>query len=257
MESSRPYLAEFFTFDDYFGLLADDPEGTRVYGFEVQSEENRHRIGSLFALPDDGACFGYVHSGSVGIRFGSDGLGQPITLFGGTWFTTKRGWAGMFMERARVAVFQRVGHVGVDSLGVLSRGGDLGYIDGCRDSVLSGPRVMGMPVLNALFVPPGVHQTMHTHPSTRAGIVVQGEGGLCETPESMHSLRSGTIFYLPTGGRHKFRTDIVAESRIDLVAYHPDSDFGPTDEQHPMLNRTLVDGISAASPELAHIRTKS
>jgi hypothetical protein len=39
-----------------------------------------------------------------------------------------------------------------------------------------------------------------------------------------------------------------------VMAYHPDSDFGPEDENHPMINRTIVDGMSAAG--LAAIRTK-
>ena len=29
---------------------------------------------------------------------------------------------------------------------------------------------------------------------------------------------------------------------MDVVAYHPDSDFGPTHEEHPMVNRTRIDG---------------
>jgi len=27
---------------------------------------------------------------------------------------------------------------------------------------------------------------------------------------------------------------------MDIIAYHPDSDFGPTDIDHPMLNRTYI-----------------
>jgi hypothetical protein len=30
---------------------------------------------------------------------------------------------------------------------------------------------------------------------------------------------------------------------MDVIAYHPDSDFGPENETHPMVNRTLVGGI--------------
>ena len=29
---------------------------------------------------------------------------------------------------------------------------------------------------------------------------------------------------------------------MDVIAYHPDSDWGPTDETHPMVNRTFVEG---------------
>jgi hypothetical protein len=27
---------------------------------------------------------------------------------------------------------------------------------------------------------------------------------------------------------------------MDVIAFHPDSDWGPTDEKHPMLNRTYL-----------------
>jgi hypothetical protein len=29
---------------------------------------------------------------------------------------------------------------------------------------------------------------------------------------------------------------------MDVVPYHPDSDWGPSHEEHPMVNRTLVGG---------------
>ena len=41
---------------------------------------------------------------------------------------------------------------------------------------------------------------------------------------------------------------------MNVVAFHPDSDFGATDINHPMINRTIVDGISANS--IDSIRTK-
>ena len=31
-----------------------------------------------------------------------------------------------------------------------------------------------------------------------------------------------------------------------VVAFHPDSDFGPTHEVHPMINRTIVEGVPAS-----------
>ena len=30
-----------------------------------------------------------------------------------------------------------------------------------------------------------------------------------------------------------------ANGFLDVIAWHPDSDFGPTDQDHPMINRTL------------------
>jgi hypothetical protein len=41
-----------------------------------------------------------------------------------------------------------------------------------------------------------------------------------------------------TRGNDLFRR--TAEESLDILAWHPDSDFGLTDEDHPMLNRTLL-----------------
>ncbi len=48
------------------------------------------------------------------------------------------------------------------------------------------------------------------------------------------------------------RTLVTDELRI--VAWHPDSDTGPSDDDHPMLNRSMVNGVSAA--EIDEIRTR-
>lgn len=55
---------------------------------------------------------------------------------------------------------------------------------------------------------------------------------------------------IPTDGQHSFFTD---DSEMDVIAYHPDSDTGPTHDDHPMINRTIVDGVSAAN--IQEIRT--
>jgi hypothetical protein len=55
-------------------------------------------------------------------------------------------------------------------------------------------------------------------------------------------LTPGTVFSMTPGSVHKFRTTTQS---MDVVAWHPDSDTGPSDEDHPMLNRTIVEGVSA------------
>jgi hypothetical protein len=47
------------------------------------------------------------------------------------------------------------------------------------------------------------------------------------------------VWQIPAGGVHRFLT---TDAQLDVIAYHPDSDWGPTDTEHPMLNRTWVDG---------------
>ena len=114
--------------------------------------------------------------------------------------------------------------------------GRLRYIDGCTDSLIIPPVVLGDPCLNLLHIPPGTRQTSHTHPSIRLGMIVSGRG-LCVTPDGDHPLEPGLVFCIPKGGRHSFHTSNEA---LRVIAYHPDSDFGPTHENHPMVNRTIV-----------------
>jgi quercetin dioxygenase-like cupin family protein len=244
------YHNRFETFSTYFGKLADDGEGTVVFGFETQSEVHAHRAGERVVLDSAlGAVFGFVHSGEVESTF----AGRPVTFSAGTYFTTPAGASLTLGAGARVACFQREGFRAYETVGVVEKSGRLRYIDGCWDSVLVSPPRMGDACLNALWVPQGVHQTMHTHPSTRAGVLVRADGQ-CDTDDGAHPLQDGMIFFLPKDVRHKFRTDLGQAQGISLVAYHPDSDTGPSDDEHPMLNRTMVDATSAK--DLSAIRTK-
>ena len=122
-------------------------------------------------------------------------------------------------------------------LGVLEKGeGRLKYIDGCTDSLLISPVRRGMPCLNHLHFPANTHQTFHTHPSYRAGMVAYGHG-VAETDRGEISLIPGMSWFIPANERHRFKTD---GSELGVIAYHPDSDFGPVDENHPMINRTVI-----------------
>ena len=114
--------------------------------------------------------------------------------------------------------------------------GRLTYIDGCTDTVLAPPPRRGDPCLNLLVVPPHTDQTTHHHPSLRAGIVVAGTGR-CEHAGGPLALEPGVVWCIPAGVEHAFHTG--ADS-LAVVAFHPDSDTGPTDDDHPMRNRTLI-----------------
>jgi hypothetical protein len=131
-----------------------------------------------------------------------------------------------------------VSHGGYEGMfqlgGPLERTGRLRYIDGCTDSLLLAPPMMGDPCLNHLHIPANTTQTRHTHPSVRVGLVVKGEGA-CVTPEGELALHAGLAFMLAPGFIHSFRT---YEHALDVVVYHPETDTGPTHEDHPMLNRT-------------------
>jgi quercetin dioxygenase-like cupin family protein len=90
---------------------------------------------------------------------------------------------------------------------------------------------------------------MHTHPSDRIGVVHRGRGQ-CVTPDGVTELAPGVLWRIPANAPHRFRT---TDKHLDVIAWHPDSDVGPTDESHPMIGRTFVDGVRAS--EIETIRT--
>jgi quercetin dioxygenase-like cupin family protein len=137
--------------------------------------------------------------------------------------------------------------------GPIEARGRLKYIDGCSDSLLVCPALYGEACLNHLHIPPDINQSQHVHPSDRIGIIIRGEGE-CRTPVATHKLKPGMFWRIPTGGVHSFHTG--PHSSLEVFAWHPDSEFGPRHEDHPMLTRTIVDGAPASDPRHAGIRTK-
>lgn len=136
----------------------------------------------------------------------------------------------------------RHGYRGIFSVGgPIEDRGRLRYIDGCSDTLLICPPRLGEPCLNHLHFPKNISQTMHTHPSIRVGVVARGNG-VCKTPEAAFDLKPGMLWLLPEDTPHCFFT---YDETMDVIAWHPDSDTGPSDEDHPMINRTIVEGTSA------------
>lgn len=174
----------------------------------------------------------------AGMYFAINGIG---TIEGGTGIVISRlGCNGLF----------QIG-------GPIEELGRFRYIDGCSDSLLIPPVMKGYPCLNHLHFPKGISQTRHTHPSIRVGIVARGKGNCViptnedgSGPDISLPLVPGQVFIIPENGQHCFFT---AESTMDIIAYHPDSDTGPDDDNHPMINRTIVNGMSAS--KLTDIRT--
>ena len=134
----------------------------------------------------------------------------------------------------------RLGYKVVNQTGWIESQGRLTYIDGCTDSLLVYPSRLGDSSLNLLYFPPGIDQTFHIHPSIRLGCVASGNGFSNygdgdKVTES--ALEAGNIFCLEENERHRFRTK--GES-MTVIAFHPDGDWGPTDHNHTMLNRTYI-----------------
>ena len=120
--------------------------------------------------------------------------------------------------------------------GPIERVGRLRYIDGCSDSLLVHPPRQGDPCLNLLHIPTATTQRAHTHPSLRMGVIARGRGR-CQTLSGVYTLREGMAFAIPSGLVHSFHTH--EDEALWVIAYHPDTDTGPRDEDHPMLNRTF------------------
>lgn len=135
----------------------------------------------------------------------------------------------------------RLGYKCQNMQGDVEEQGRLIYIDGCSDSILVYPPRSGDPSLNHLHFPKGVNQSFHTHPTIRLGCVIRGEGisDYYDQNGTLKELKltSGTIFCLEENQKHRFRTELRS---MDVVVYHPDSDWGPTDHNHPMLNKTFI-----------------
>ena len=223
---------------DYWGLLkeVEDPDvgGTLIYGFENETQKRP----DLAEVPDLGATYGFVMQGIVTVSPNSSD--HNFTLEEGQWFHFPGGLTVYPGEESRTVVTQKVDFRGVTAVGgPIEELGRLKYIDGCSDTLLVCPPLLGDPCFNHLHFPPEIDQTEHNHPSNRSGGIARGRGE-CITPYGNTPLVPGLIFHIPWGGLHRFRTSYYEE--LDVIAYHPDSDWGPTDEEHPMVNRTWVDG---------------
>ncbi len=214
------------------GLLCEHDDGnfvTLVFGFTLDSKVD---------LPDGYTHFGVVVEGTVLIQ----NTERERILQSGDFFsvvgpaTVKSNGTGMLSSAK--------GYKGLNICGgPLESTGRLRYIDGCSDTLLVPPVRKGDPCLNHLHFPPGIAQTPHTHPSVRTGIVYRGSGD-CILPDESNPvpLISGHAFVIRTGAIHSFNT---RDETMDVIAFHPDSDTGMTDDDHPMVNRTMVGGVSA------------
>lgn len=181
-------------------------------------------------MPPTSTQFGFVHSGVAELACASG----KFRLVAGMYFSVPGvlalyGGRGLIVSSLHHRGFFQIG-------GPIEEAGRLQYIDGCTDSLLLAPVVLGDPCLNLLHIPPSTRQSEHTHPSIRVGLIASGSG-VCVTPNSRFALKPGLAFVIASDARHSFHTDREA---LRVIAYHPDSDFGPTHECHPMVNRTIL-----------------
>lgn len=204
--------------------------------------------GNSLKLPADGTHFGYVYQGQpvLSRQAGAD----AYKLRSGMYFCLPGGGELEGQDSSGILI-TRFNYQGMFNLGgPIEPTGRFAYINGGMNSLLIPPIMRGDPCLNAMYFPPNTDQTLHTHPSYRIGIIVAGSSEL-ENQQTTVTLKPGMSFLIPADSLHKFRT---AESHLEVVVFHPDSDTGFTHRDNPMLRRTLIDDISAA--ELPDIQTQ-
>jgi hypothetical protein len=216
-------MGDFISWELKHGCLADleeDEFPTTLWGWKEQE----------LALEEGSTHFGLVHAGTALLRCASG----SFSLMAGMYFAVP---GSMRIVQGTGIVVTRRGFQGLFHLGgPVEAKGRLHYIDGCTDSLLVPPVLKGDPCLNLLHIPPHTRQTAHTHPSVRVGLVIRGHGW-CVTPAGRLPLEPGRAFVIRARALHSFHTD---DEDLGVIAYHPDSDFGPTHEDHPMVNRTLI-----------------
>ena len=251
-------LAALFTIS-----LTRDEYPTRVFSVD---ECNFEQVDQL----TDSTLYGIVTEGFVTTWAPND---VAFVLGEGQYFCLPvRANETLFIDGTygKALIIERMNYYGYPQAGgPLEEAGRLKYIDGCSDTLLICPPVVGEPCLNHLHIPHATDQTAHTHPSQRIGVIAKGSG-YCLTPyesgqillpeqavtthlgalKTLTPLKAGMGWWIPTGLLHSFHT--LGDS-LDVVAWHPDSDFGPTHDNHPMVNRTYVNDV--ASSQIAEIRT--
>ncbi len=194
----------------------------------------RH-IDKVTECSGDGTTFGVVLRGPCRLRATT----ADYTLAEGMYFSLPEQGR---LEGGAAWCVTHVGYRGMFQIGgPIEDTGRLRYINGCSDTVLVAPPILGDPCLNLLCIPPGVAQATHTHPSLRCGVVMNGTG-VCRAANGDFPLKAGLAWLIPADCVHSFHT---TEDSLRIVAYHPDSDCGPSDSDHPMLNRTVIDGVTA------------
>jgi len=218
-------------------ILFDDP----YHGQIIDQTQSMYPT-SMVCVKEDyevtdsiSTCFGYVTQGKFTIVTSK----QTWTVQESNFISLKSAIKIKSLQQdSTMFLIIRHGYKGIDTVGTVEDKGRLAYIDGCTDTLLVSPPRKGDACLNYLHFPKNVIQTQHLHPSIRMGIVINGQGVAWQKDSWEHPLTKGSMFCLPEGEVHSFKT---IGSSMEIIAYHPDSDFGPTDENHPMLNKTLID----------------
>lgn len=113
------------------------------------------------SISANGTHFGFVERGNAVLRTAQG----EFTLREKMYFCVP----GQFViANGAGVIITRLNYTGIFALGgQIETTGRLRYIDGCTDTLLIAPPILGDPCLNALYFPKNIRQTPHTHPSVR------------------------------------------------------------------------------------------
>ena len=204
-----------------------------------------HKItDGTFQVPKNSTIYGFCISGSMTVS-------DSKTVMPNEFFSISSRYASSTIVVSGVGVcIIKHGYHGQNVFGgPIEPQGRLCYIDHCSDSLLVYPPRMGDPSLSSLHFPPGIVQTFHTHPSFRLGIVAVGRG-YAESRNwngstYKHDLTPGAVFCMEEQEVHRFVTE---DSNLIVISFHPDGDWGPTDHDHTLLNRTYMPVMGSQVP---------
>ena len=242
---SSKYISEFKTLSLSHGHLmshTDDEFSMDLYGWS----DNDIFQSKQYELNCNSTSYGYVQNGKCKIY--NDKIDCSFELCQGMYFSIPANQKYIIeplSDNNNGIIINQNKYIGIFNIGgPIESIGRLKYIDGCTDNLLLSPILFGDPCLNVLYFIKNLSQTPHTHPSFRIGIVTNGFGYCCLENGQKVELVKDLIFFIPKDVLHSFETDI--DNELTVIAFHPDSDFGPKHEQHPMINRTMVNDISAS-----------
>ena len=191
-----------------------------------------------FSIPDHSTIYGFVLSGQVQVS-------ETKVLTTGEFFSVNSRYESKnIVVKGSASIVVRFGFNGQNTFGgPVEPQGRLCYINNCSDSLLVYPPRMGDPSMSSLHFPPGIVQDFHTHPSFRMGTVFYGKG-YAESKSNKYDLIPGALFCMEEQEIHRFVTE---ESGLIVISFHPDGDWGPTDHNHTLLNRTYLPSSQAVS----------
>lgn len=182
----------------------------------------------IFKIPDFSTIYGIVLDGKVLAYNGKKEINKH------EYFCLTSHQKEIIVQ-GHVQIFVRHGFKGQNTVGgPVEESGRLCYIDNCSDTLLIYPPRSGDSSMSLLSFPPNIVQRFHTHPSIRLGVIIRGKG-FAETTDGKFTLEPGVAFCVKEREIHRFVTE---DSNLDAISFHPDGDWGPTDDNHTLLNRT-------------------